>query len=1152
MTSLRHNYISPVVDDLDPDIVGPDEWNDDHVSDHAFVVLGTPPANLTGARQLAVSGGLLSLTDAGAGLAVTVGLTAASVVSAVQAAGQALTRVDDTNVTATLTGTPATALLQAVTITMGWLGLLALSRGGTNADLSATGGTSQYLKQVSVGAAITVGVIAAADLPGTFSGFANPSASVGLAVVNGSATTAMRSDAAPPLSQAITPTWTGLHTFQKATDVRMVTFNGTGTGAASWSMLVVSNGDLAVFDDGANNYNARFKTGGVLDIPVGFRISNAAASGNYLRGNGTNFVSNTIQSGDLPGSFSGFANPSASVGLAAVNGAATTAMRSDAAPALSQAIVPTWTGLHVFQKATGNYMVQFDGTGTGAKKWGIVVLTSGNLAIDDVTAGTRALNLITTGILDMPVGYRIGNAAASAHYLRGNGTNYVDSAILAGDLPGSFSGFANPTGTVGLAVVNGSATTAMRSDGAPPLSQAIAPTWTGIHTWSATSGAVPHTINGWAAIGSGLAPFVIKDDSNGSARIELVGSASSSPTFQGLRSGGTIASPTRTLSAAVLAGLDGGGYDNAGTPAVHRRTGSFRAVARNDWTTANLATYWILSTTGPNTTFNDRYYFFDDGSHMGGYMLVAASTITAPTNTTAGDLTSTRYFNLGGRIDLLGATTNQISFGTNGVGAPGAGSAGAKIGLFAAYGSMGSTSEYWIGIESGTMWFNSGQTFKFYFAGTNKFQMDSGAAYLFGYMNVAGSIAVPTNTTAGDFQAIRGFFTTGASFGGTHVPGHAVDIQGNARLRFNTSIGAGTYGRTLYWSDSTPTDIASISAYDVNATNYGLHFFAWNGSSLGGPYFAVSSASVDSLIQTNVQNAYFTSYVNSQTVPTNSAGAGLAVGWNFSGGSAEVTLWNVYSTGGFTFRQRTGSSTSTLLASLDASGNFTVPAAVTGVTGVFTTSSTSPSFFSTSLSTFSHATGNYMIEFIGTGTGAATYGFYVDTNGFFHLDWVANAQMCQWDTSGNYYVFGAHAYKNGSTTAWEIISDARLKNITGLFTDGLALAKQLVPKHFTYNELAPRGQQGTEGLGFIAQEIEELVPYMVNRVDATTLSTSSSINDLRVYDGHALPFILLNAIKELEVRVVELEIPGRPRPTQPEYGDLLARIEALEAAARNN
>ena len=49
------------------------------------------------------------------------------------------------------------------------------------------------------------------------------------------------------------------------------------------------------------------------------------------------------------GGFDGFANPSAVVGLVAVNGVATTAMRSDGAPALDQGVVPTWTGLHTFE-----------------------------------------------------------------------------------------------------------------------------------------------------------------------------------------------------------------------------------------------------------------------------------------------------------------------------------------------------------------------------------------------------------------------------------------------------------------------------------------------------------------------------------------------------------------------------------------------------------------------------------------------------------------------------------------------------------------------------------------------------------------------------------------------------------------------------------
>ncbi len=48
-----------------------------------------------------------------------------------------------------------------------------------------------------------------------------------------------------------------------------------------------------------------------------------------------------------------FANPSALVGLVAVPGAAVTAMRSDAAPAIDQGISPNWTATHRFSKVWG-------------------------------------------------------------------------------------------------------------------------------------------------------------------------------------------------------------------------------------------------------------------------------------------------------------------------------------------------------------------------------------------------------------------------------------------------------------------------------------------------------------------------------------------------------------------------------------------------------------------------------------------------------------------------------------------------------------------------------------------------------------------------------------------------------------------------------
>lgn len=61
----------------------------------------------------------------------------------------ALTKVDDTNVTLTLGGAPATSLLEAASLTLGWTGQLSIARGGTG--LGALGTALQQLR-VNAGA----------------------------------------------------------------------------------------------------------------------------------------------------------------------------------------------------------------------------------------------------------------------------------------------------------------------------------------------------------------------------------------------------------------------------------------------------------------------------------------------------------------------------------------------------------------------------------------------------------------------------------------------------------------------------------------------------------------------------------------------------------------------------------------------------------------------------------------------------------------------------------------------------------------------------------------------------------------------------------------------------------------------------------------
>lgn len=72
---------------------------------------------------------------------------------------------------------------------------------------------------------------------------ANPTGSIGLATVNGSAVTFMRSDGHPPLDQSITPVWTGGHQFQNAVTVvnAQLVVENTTSGSGSNVPFGVSN-----------------------------------------------------------------------------------------------------------------------------------------------------------------------------------------------------------------------------------------------------------------------------------------------------------------------------------------------------------------------------------------------------------------------------------------------------------------------------------------------------------------------------------------------------------------------------------------------------------------------------------------------------------------------------------------------------------------------------------------------------------------------------------------------------------------------------------------------------------------------------------------------------------------------------------------------
>jgi hypothetical protein len=249
-----------------------------------------------------------------------------SIIAGSNVSGAALTKTDDTNVTLTLGGTPASALLRAASLTLGWTGQLAVARGG-----SGVGTLTGYVKGNGTAAFTASATIPYSDLSGApaIPAVANPTAKVGLVAVPGVATTSMRSDAAPPIDQAIAPTWTGQHAFN---------LTPTAGGAA---MVVTTDPRLTVFTAAKS---------GIAPLSGG-------GTANYLRADGT-WTTPPGTGGAAPG------NPTAKVGLVAVPGVEITFMRSDAAPALDVAMAPTWSGLHTFSQKITSTVVAAAGTST--------------------------------------------------------------------------------------------------------------------------------------------------------------------------------------------------------------------------------------------------------------------------------------------------------------------------------------------------------------------------------------------------------------------------------------------------------------------------------------------------------------------------------------------------------------------------------------------------------------------------------------------------------------------------------------------------------------------------------------------------------------------------------------------------------------------
>lgn len=125
------------------------------------------------------------------------------------------------------------------------------------------------------------------------------------------------------------------------------------------------------------------------------------------------------------------------------------------------------------------------------------------------------------------------------------------------------------------------------------------------------------------------------------------------------------------------------------------------------------------------------------------------------------------------------------------------------------------------------------------------------------------------------------------------------------------------------------------------------------------------------------------------------------------------------------------------------------------------------------------------------------------------------------DTGSHHlYVDGTAAKTSGG--GWVNASDRRLKKEITPFEDSLELLKKVMPIWFRYNNKG--GIKNTDkNVGVIAQDIQEIFPYMVSGYQGKLNESDEETTELLNFNGGALRYVIINAIKELDERLATLE-----------------------------
>ncbi|MDF2438978.1 MAG: hypothetical protein K0Q95_3354 [Bacteroidota bacterium] len=164
----------------------------------------------------------------------------------------------------------------------------------------------------------------------------------------------------------------------------------------------------------------------------------------------------------------------------------------------------------------------------------------------------------------------------------------------------------------------------------------------------------------------------------------------------------------------------------------------------------------------------------------------------------------------------------------------------------------------------------------------------------------------------------------------------------------------------------------------------------------------------------------------------------------------------------------------------------------------------------------------YGLHLNNTGTGTTRYGIFVSGE----TDNYLSSNLGIGVTAPAYQLqLTLNSAAKPTSNVWTVASDARLKSNVHPYEEGLAELMRIKPVWFTYTGEANMPKE--TGIGVIAQELQEVAPYMVKEwsfkpSDKEGILTGEEKKYLGVDNG-AMTYMLINAIKEQQAQIEALK-----------------------------